>query len=119
CLTFWCPCVTFGRIAEITDRGDTSCFLGGLIYLVISRVRCQCLYTRIFRSKLRGFYSLPEDPCGDCCVHCWCGPCALCQEYRELTARGMEPANGWMANADKMNAAAPTTPPSVAPTMNR
>ncbi|MQL89670.1 hypothetical protein Taro_022252 [Colocasia esculenta] len=23
CLTCWCPCVTFGRIAEITDRGGT------------------------------------------------------------------------------------------------
>jgi hypothetical protein len=21
CLTCWCPCITFGRIAEITDRG--------------------------------------------------------------------------------------------------
>ncbi|KAK9118482.1 hypothetical protein Scep_016575 [Stephania cephalantha] len=23
CLTCWCPCVTFGRIAEIVDRGST------------------------------------------------------------------------------------------------
>jgi hypothetical protein len=26
--------------------------------------------------------SLPEDPCGDMCVHCWCSPCAVCQEVR-------------------------------------
>ncbi|KAL4197355.1 hypothetical protein AMTRI_Chr04g250650 [Amborella trichopoda] len=24
CITCWCPCVTFGRIAEIADRGGTS-----------------------------------------------------------------------------------------------
>ncbi|CAN1181396.1 Protein PLANT CADMIUM RESISTANCE 2 [Linum perenne] len=23
CLTIWCPCITFGRIAEIVDRGST------------------------------------------------------------------------------------------------
>ncbi|GKV43337.1 hypothetical protein SLEP1_g50640 [Rubroshorea leprosula] len=23
CMTFWCPCVTFGQIAEILDRGST------------------------------------------------------------------------------------------------
>lgn len=23
CLTCWCPCITFGRIAEIADRGST------------------------------------------------------------------------------------------------
>uniref|UniRef100_I1Q1F0 Uncharacterized protein n=1 Tax=Oryza glaberrima TaxID=4538 RepID=I1Q1F0_ORYGL len=23
CLTCWCPCITFGRIAEIVDRGST------------------------------------------------------------------------------------------------
>ncbi|KAK1605637.1 hypothetical protein QYE76_029310 [Lolium multiflorum] len=27
CLTFWCPCVTFGRIAEIVDKGST-CRMG-------------------------------------------------------------------------------------------
>ncbi|KAJ6791416.1 cell number regulator 2-like [Iris pallida] len=23
CTTFWCPCVTFGRVAEIVDKGST------------------------------------------------------------------------------------------------
>jgi hypothetical protein len=27
CLTCWCPCVTFGRIAEIVDRGSTCKFI--------------------------------------------------------------------------------------------
>lgn len=24
CMTFWCPCITYGRIAEIVDRGSSS-----------------------------------------------------------------------------------------------
>ena len=47
-----------------------------------------CLYTCTFLSKLRSQYGLPEEPCADCCVHCWCRNCALCQEYRELKADG-------------------------------
>nr|GEY00694.1 hypothetical protein [Tanacetum cinerariifolium] len=27
CITCWCPCITFGQIAEIADRGTTSCAL--------------------------------------------------------------------------------------------
>ncbi|KAL3501925.1 hypothetical protein ACH5RR_036374, partial [Cinchona calisaya] len=23
CLTFWCPCITFGQLAEIVDKGST------------------------------------------------------------------------------------------------
>ncbi|KAK2439513.1 protein PLANT CADMIUM RESISTANCE [Trifolium repens] len=23
CLTCWCPCITFGRVAEIIDKGST------------------------------------------------------------------------------------------------
>ncbi|KAB1212605.1 Cell number regulator 10 [Morella rubra] len=94
CLTWCCPCVTFGRIAEVTDRGQTSCFMAGLIYVALAYVGCQCLYSMTYRSKLRGSYSLPEDPCGDCCVHLWCDACALCQEHRELKARGLDPAIG-------------------------
>ena len=26
--------------------------------------------------------SLHETPCNDVCVHCWCSPCAVCQEVR-------------------------------------
>ncbi|KAA8532730.1 hypothetical protein F0562_032763 [Nyssa sinensis] len=35
CLTCWCPCVVFGRIAEIVDRGSTSCGVSGALYMLI------------------------------------------------------------------------------------
>jgi hypothetical protein len=28
-----------------------------------------------------------QAPASDCCVHCWCSPCAVCQEARELNFR--------------------------------
>ncbi|KAL6762068.1 PLAC8 family-domain-containing protein [Haematococcus lacustris] len=46
-----------------------------------------CCFANKTRSTLRSKYGLPEDPCSDCCVHCWCNPCAMCQEYRELRSR--------------------------------
>ncbi|GFH28691.1 putative cell number regulator 10, partial [Haematococcus lacustris] len=33
---------------------------------------------------------LPEEPCSDCMVHCWCSPCAVCQETRELRKRKVQ-----------------------------
>ncbi|KAB1212637.1 Protein PLANT CADMIUM RESISTANCE 7 [Morella rubra] len=98
---------------------SNSCIVGCTICAALGNVGCACLYTMTYRSKLRGFYSLPEDPCGDCCVHFWCECCSLCQEYRELKARGLDPAIGWRANAERMNAAAMTAPPFVPSNMIR
>lgn len=36
------------------------------------------------RRNVREAHGLGELPCSDCCVHCWCGACALCQEARAL-----------------------------------
>ncbi|RVW65039.1 Protein plant cadmium resistance 2 [Vitis vinifera] len=102
CLTFWCPCVTFGRIAEIVDRGSTSCGVSGALYtLILCLTGCSCLYSCFYRSKLRGQYLLEESPCVDCCVHCWCEGCALCQEYRELQNRGFDLSIGWHGNMER------------------
>ncbi|PQP93225.1 protein PLANT CADMIUM RESISTANCE 12 [Prunus yedoensis var. nudiflora] len=102
-MTCCCPCVTFGQNAEIIDKGTTSCAFAGLIYHALSYVGCSCLFSFPYRSKLRGLYSLPEDPCVDCCVHCLLPSCAICQEYRELKNRGQDPSIGWIANAQRMN----------------
>ncbi|KAJ6356717.1 hypothetical protein OIU78_004754 [Salix suchowensis] len=82
CLTLFCPCITFGRIAEITDKGETR----------------DCLYSCFYRSKLRKEHMLEESPCNDCLVHWCCEPCALCQEYRELKHRGFDMAAGWQGS---------------------
>lgn len=68
---------------------DAACFGNALIFcLIASFTPCICLYTCSYRSRLRRKYNLKETPCNDCCVHCWCWSCAMCQEYRELKNRG-------------------------------
>ncbi|RZC76651.1 hypothetical protein C5167_000806 [Papaver somniferum] len=102
CLTFWCPCVTFGRIAEIVDRGSTPCGVSGALYMMIMCVTgCSCLYSCFYRSKLRGQYFLKESPCTDCFVHCCCEECSLCQEYRELKKHGFDMSIGWHGNDER------------------
>ncbi|GKE49313.1 PLAC8 motif-containing protein [Tanacetum coccineum] len=73
CLTSWCPCVALGRIAEIVTKGNTA----------------------EYRSKLRELYMLPANPCNDRLVRVCCMYCSLCQDYRELKNRGIDPSLGW------------------------
>lgn len=114
CLTCWCPCITFGRIAEIVDKGSSSCGATGALFFVISSLTgCGCLYSCTYRSKMRRQYMLKEGPCGDCLVHFCCESCALCQEYRELETRGFDMVLGWHGNLERQNkglAMAPAAP---------
>ncbi|PKI60491.1 hypothetical protein CRG98_019145 [Punica granatum] len=67
----------------------SSCGVSGTLYALLLWVfGCSCMYSCVYRTKLRGQYFLEEKPCIDCCVHCWCETCSLCQEYRELQNRG-------------------------------
>ncbi|XP_062158002.1 protein PLANT CADMIUM RESISTANCE 2-like [Alnus glutinosa] len=119
CLTCWCPCVTFGRIAEIVDRGSTSCAVSGALYtLILCVTGCSCFYSCFYRSKLRGQYFLEESPCTDCCIHCCCEECALCQEYRELKYRGFDMSIGWHGNVERQKRIA-AGPPAVERGMTR
>lgn len=90
CITCLCPCITFGQIAKIAD-GRSSCCVYSSIYLLLSLVCVPCLYSFVNRTKLRAKYSLPEHPFSDCCIHCCCEICALCQERREIKYRA-----GWV-----------------------
>ncbi|GLT71074.1 hypothetical protein SLA2020_431160 [Shorea laevis] len=104
CLTLWCPCITFGQVSEIVDKGSSSC--GGnatLFYLISVFTGCGFFYSCFYRSKLRRQYMLAEKPCWDCCVHLFCLHCALCQEYRELKNRGFDVSVGWHGNAHLHN----------------
>ncbi|KAK6267164.1 hypothetical protein QUC31_018001, partial [Theobroma cacao] len=113
CLTCWCPCVTFGQIAEMVDKRCTSCGVSGALYMLILCVTgCSCLYSCFYRSKLRGQYFLKESPCTDCCIHCCCEECALCQEYRELKNRDFDMSIGWHGNMERKKRMA-ALPPSI------
>ncbi|KAK1275628.1 Protein PLANT CADMIUM RESISTANCE 2 [Acorus gramineus] len=108
-ITFCCPCITFGQIAEIVDKGSSTCGTSGALYaLIMALTGCQCIYSCSYRSKLRYQHSLQESPCNDCLIHCFCETCALCQEYRELKNRGYDPQFGWQG--EKMNQGAMVPP---------
>ncbi|KAJ9550626.1 hypothetical protein OSB04_014671 [Centaurea solstitialis] len=111
------PCITFGQIAEIVDNGQTSCATSGLIYgLIAAFIGCPCIMSCGYRTKIRNRYGLMETPAPDWATHCFCEWCALCQEYRELKAYGLDPAIGWQGNMAKnqqqqMQQQYTTTPP--------
>ncbi|XP_057992706.1 cell number regulator 7 [Hevea brasiliensis] len=90
--TCFFPCVTFGQNAEAIDK--TSCACARLLFCALCFLGVPCLYSFTYRIKLRGNYLLPGETCGDCCIHCWCLHCALCQEYREIKNRGLDPSRG-------------------------
>ncbi|KAL4276190.1 protein PLANT CADMIUM RESISTANCE 2-like isoform X1 [Arachis ipaensis] len=89
-VTCFCPCITFGQIAEIVSKGTSTCTCEGAIYGALALIGFPCLYSCFYRSKMRAQYELPEAPCMDCLVHFCCETCALCQEYRELKNRGID-----------------------------
>ena len=93
CVTCLFPCITFGQVAEIVDRGSTTCGASAALYTVIVPLTgygFQSIYSCFYRAKMRAQYGLRESPCADCLVHCCCECCALCQEYRELKKRGFD-----------------------------
>ncbi|CAA7400863.1 unnamed protein product [Spirodela intermedia] len=136
-LTWCCPCVTFGRIAEIVDRGSTcdpmievvvsllrptnwsACGTSGATYAILRYMTgCSCLLGSYYRTRLRRDYSLQKGTCPNFVVHCCCELCALCQEHRELKNRGFNMALGWHANV-KMSSEGLMQPPPVAESMRR
>jgi Cys-rich protein (TIGR01571 family) len=87
CLTWWCPCITWGRIAQFTL--DLPSWIGCLTYCCCSNLAC-CL-GMVGRAELRKKLAISpatgatnNDCCVDCCVHCCAHSCALCQEIREI-----------------------------------
>lgn len=64
------------------------------IFCGLSLVGWAFLYSFKFRSKLRALYNLPEEPCGDLCVHYCCLVFAISQERRELKNRGLDTSVG-------------------------
>ncbi|XVF43587.1 hypothetical protein PTKIN_Ptkin02bG0051500 [Pterospermum kingtungense] len=102
--TTFCPCITFGRNADIIKKGSCSCCENCLLYVLVhyfSGGFLSILFGCWYRRKLREEYGLKSSPCHDFFVHCFCHYCALCQEYRELRNQGFDMKLGWKGNAEK------------------
>ncbi|XP_042487429.1 protein PLANT CADMIUM RESISTANCE 2-like [Macadamia integrifolia] len=120
CITCWCPCITFGQITDILDRGSPSGFLNGAIYALLRHFTClHPFYSCMYRSRMRHQYNLQGSSCGDCLVHCCCESCALRQEYRELKIRGFDMFIGWHGNMERQNRGVPAMAPIMQQGMTR
>ena len=75
CMGFFCPCILYGdTYARLHGVGFCSqC----LLYSFCGWAAC--LFASTTRRTLRIKYAIVEKPCSDCCVHCWCSWCAVCQ----------------------------------------
>ncbi|EOD29342.1 hypothetical protein EMIHUDRAFT_203970 [Emiliania huxleyi CCMP1516] len=73
-----------GEVVQVCDGAGGLCCLHAVLGGTIQGVAIFALGPL---AGLAHFGSLVGNACGDCCVHYWCGPCATCQEYEELTTR--------------------------------
>jgi len=64
------------------------CFSNCIIYALCMGCCGGCLVHGPKRSQIRKDYNLQESCGSDGLVTCCCGPCALCQEKREIDERG-------------------------------
>ncbi|XP_042403957.1 protein PLANT CADMIUM RESISTANCE 2-like [Zingiber officinale] len=119
-ITFCCPCITFGQVAEIIDRGSTSCAASGALYVLIMYLTgCHFVYSCFYRSKMRAQYGLSGDSLVDFLLHLFCEFCSLCQMYRELQRRGFDMNIGWHANMERQGQIIMATMPPPPQAMTR
>ncbi|XP_004301064.1 PREDICTED: protein PLANT CADMIUM RESISTANCE 6-like [Fragaria vesca subsp. vesca] len=117
-ITLFVPCLTFGQIAEVVDNGTTSCGTSALLYgLVGAFIGVPFIMSCTYRTKIRSKYGLVETPAPDWVTHLFCEPCSLCQEYRELNMRGLDPSIGWQGNVAR--AMQQQQPNMMTPPMNQ
>lgn len=65
------------------------------MYLLMAPALCTCwILGAQYRHQLRTKYNLVQAPAEDWVLHLFCPCCALCQEYRELQNRGIDPSLG-------------------------
>ncbi|KAL6784334.1 hypothetical protein ACKKBG_A05745 [Auxenochlorella protothecoides x Auxenochlorella symbiontica] len=81
-----CPQCLHADNATRIDRFATCCPYQ-CSYMCLSALLLCSLVGGHHRKELRHTFSLPESPCSDHMVHCFCSCCALCQEAREIKRR--------------------------------
>lgn len=73
----------------------TGCALGSFMYLLMGPALCsQWIIGSTYRTRLRTRFTLVQAPTQDWVAHLFCPYCALCQEFRELRNRGIDPSLG-------------------------
>jgi len=89
-----CPCIAYGqnisRLRNLEIRGIPHPKGGEVItpecltYLGFLHFAVPCCYAVIGRKEIRERYSIEGNACQDCLHQCFCIPCAITQESREI-----------------------------------
>ncbi|CAF3229434.1 unnamed protein product [Rotaria socialis] len=114
CYGYWCAPCLFGSNAEKID--GKNCCLMCCLYGVLAHFYL-CWVPHYFeRQNLREKYNLEANPsCGDCLTTSFCGPCALCQEAREMKSRENQQGVVSKANVDQSSSSQPVKSPRPFP----
>lgn len=88
----------YGSVASDIDA-NASCCGQCCCFWLLHYCCLQGLIAGPKREQLRAAHNLPPEPCGDCCVHTFCGPCAVAQEARIIKKYGAKPAQAAFVTA--------------------
>lgn len=92
-ITYFAGCVSHGWVLSRLNGGEPW-GKDALIFWLTSPCCLHCfLWGPQRRLKFREKYGLPEEPASDLVLGALCGPCILCQEWRELDKRGVPAAD--------------------------
>ncbi|KAK7847364.1 protein mid1-complementing activity 1 [Quercus suber] len=92
--TFFYPCGTFSRIANLVSKGKISRERAINDLMSYSLFCGCCCYSCCIRRKLRELFKIEGGSCDDFSTHLMCCCCALVQEWRELEIRGIDGCQG-------------------------
>ena len=94
CETLFCLPCQIGRHCQAieNDLPNTPSFMWCCISILINGIDpSQVIMTCCLRGKLRARHGIEGGCCGDMICALFCGPCAMCQQHRELTIRARWP----------------------------
>ncbi|XP_063723533.1 cornifelin homolog A-like [Symsagittifera roscoffensis] len=76
---YFIPCYLEGKIAE--SLGE-SCIMHGCVWLILPITNWYC--PAVIRGKVRESKGIEGSLIMDILMICFCGACAICQEYNEM-----------------------------------
>lgn len=94
CIVALCPfgCCLYQGLAVSKATGDGCCTP------FCCPICLCCIGAGMNRRRVRERYLIKGNLCLDVLTHCLCGPCASCQEYREVCVRDRSPK--WPPSSD-------------------
>ncbi|KAI6681554.1 hypothetical protein NL676_035435 [Syzygium grande] len=82
-------------IFDCCQHPINGCLTGAFLYFFLFLVLCHWNVGVRYRKRIRDAFQIAETPVTDRIAHTLCPLCSLCQEFRELKYRGLDPFLGY------------------------